>query len=303
MITIFHSRDLDGYASGAIVRRRYPNTILIGYDYGQELVFPEEVRESLLEHDIIMIDVSMKMPEMFSLAQKCKSLKWIDHHISAMKDFEAVKDQAPANFTAVLENGISACEGAWNNLFPDTKMPKAIKLLGEYDTWRNKDKDNWDNAVMPFQYGMRIICNSPETFPNYLFGDNDEIIESIKEKGKVVIKYETILNESLCKKSFEIKFEGLRAICLNGAGFNSNVFKSVYDESKHDIMMPFQFDGKQWIVSLYTTKPEIDCSEIAKKYKGGGHRAASGFQILNLDGIFGFKKPAFPNDFITDQKF
>jgi nanoRNase/pAp phosphatase (c-di-AMP/oligoRNAs hydrolase) len=87
------------------------------------------------------------------------------------------------------------------------------------------------------------------------------------------------------KSSFEIEFKGLKAICLNGGGFNSDVFKSVYDESRHDIMMPFQFNGRFWTVSLYTTKDEVDCSVIAKSMGGGGHKKAAGFQVDDIKTI------------------
>lgn len=81
---------------------------------------------------------------------------------------------------------------------------------------------------------------------------------------------------------------GLRAICLNGGGFNSDVFKTVYNPTKHDVMMPFQYNGTFWTFSLYTTKPEIDCNEIAKLYGGGGHKQAAGFQVDRLSDIFSF---------------
>jgi nanoRNase/pAp phosphatase (c-di-AMP/oligoRNAs hydrolase) len=35
-------------------------------------------------------------------------------------------------------------------------------------------------------------------------------------------------------------------------------------------------------VSLYSTKPEIDCGEIARTFGGGGHKGAAGFQCTEL---------------------
>jgi nanoRNase/pAp phosphatase (c-di-AMP/oligoRNAs hydrolase) len=45
--------------------------------------------------------------------------------------------------------------------------------------------------------------------------------------------------------------------------------------------MPFYFAKNKWVVSLYTTK-DIDVSEIAKKYGGGGHKQAAGFTCDKL---------------------
>ena len=306
MICIYHSRDLDGFTSGAIVKKwhdelnDYPDNVgkgelkLIGYDYGQPVPYDQIPKGE----KIIMIDVSLKMPEMLKLAQHSGSFEnliWIDHHISAIKEYEAFMTEREEHYpflTAVLENGIAACEVGWKYLFPNEPMPNAVLLLGEYDTWRNGDKLRWEEEILPMQFGMRLHCNSPETFPKGLIYRNyeNQVGQSVGEiikQGKTVLKYQAMINETQCKKAaFEIEFEGLKAICLNGGGFNSDVFKSVYDESKHDIMMPFQFDGKQWTISLYTTKDEVDCSTIAKSKGGGGHKKAAGFQVNDISSVF-----------------
>lgn len=48
-------------------------------------------------------------------------------------------------------------------------------------------------------------------------------------------------------------------------------------------MMPFVFTGKKWVFSIYSTHPEIDCSVLAKKYGGGGHKGAAGFQCIGME--------------------
>lgn len=282
MICIYHSKDLDGYCSGAIVKRKYPDAKLVGYDYGQPFPLTDE---ELAGEVVIMIDVSLPMNDMFVLGLKASHLIWIDHHISAINDYNNFPphSQGGENITAVLENGISACEGGWKYLFPDEIMPTAVKLLGEYDTWRNQDKERWDNAIMPFQYGMRMICSSPETFPPELFEMpaivTDSPVYKIIHDGQLILTYQKTQNERACRSSFEIEFDGLRAICLNNGGANSQVFDSVYDEAKHDVMIPFVFTGKHWTFSLYTTKDEVDCSVIAKSKGGGGHKKAAGFKL------------------------
>lgn len=283
MICIYHNKDLDGYCSGAIVKLKYPDAVLFGYDYGKPFPF-----DDFIGHEVIMIDVSLPMPDMLRLGVTCRHLTWIDHHISAINDFNKIHAGEPGleSILPVLENGISACEGGWKYLFPNEQMPTAVKLLGEYDTWRNGDKDRWDNAIMPFQYGMRMFCSSPETFPQELLRDYEPITDNpvykIMHEGKLILSYQKTQNERACKSSFEIEFEGLKAICLNNGGANSQVFESVYDEGKHDVMIPFVFTGKHWTFSLYTTKKDVDCSVIAKSKGGGGHKQAAGFQLKEL---------------------
>lgn len=284
MICIYHNKDLDGYCSGAIVKRKYPDAVMLGWDYGQPLPFDDT---AMIGEDVILIDISFPIDKMVQFAHVAKSFTWIDHHISAINEYNGIGEN---KIIAVLENGIAACEGGWKHLFPDEFMPTAVMLAGKYDTWRNQDKYDWDNAILPFQFGMRMFCNSPETFPPQLLEwypiVTDSPVYGIINDGKLILSYQKTQNERACKSSFEIEFEGLRAICLNNGGANSQVFDSVYDESKHDVMIPFVFTGKHWTFSLYTTKDEIDCSVIAKSKGGGGHKKAAGFQLKELPDEF-----------------
>ncbi len=294
---IFHSRDLDGFSSAAIVKLKYPDVKLVGYDYNEPIPWDKITAGE----PVIMVDVSFKMEDMAALSVHSDyQFTWIDHHVSAINEFNEKLGNADVAFglqhiVSVLENGIAACEGTWKYLFPDKLMPKAIELLGKYDTWRNQNKTEWEMVILPFQFGMRLKCNSAETFPMQLINEEEhlqsivdgQIIERIIKKGLTILEYQAMVNESACKKSaFECQFEGLRVIALNGGGFNSDVFKSVYDQSKHDVMMPFQFNGKEWIISMYTTK-DIDLSVIARKYKGGGHARACGFSVPSIGQVFG----------------
>lgn len=232
-----------------------------------------------------MIDISFPMEEMDKIATNAfpNRFTWIDHHISAINDYKAYYNfTVPIN--AVLDNSRSACEGGWTHFFPETETPEAVRLLGEYDTWRKADLARWENKIMPFQYGMKMLCSSPKTFPSVMLEDNN--VEHIMEIGQNILEYQAEIDKINCKKNaFETDFKGYRAICLNGGGFSSNTFKSVYNPAKHDLMMCFQHNGRFWTVSIYTTNPDIDCSALAKSMGGGGHRTAAGFQIerkLNL---------------------
>jgi nanoRNase/pAp phosphatase (c-di-AMP/oligoRNAs hydrolase) len=41
--------------------------------------------------------------------------------------------------------------------------------------------------------------------------------------------------------------------------------------------MLFHRQKTKWVVFLYTDKENVDVSNIAKNYGGGGHRSAAGF--------------------------
>lgn len=281
MICFYHSRDLDGWCSAAIIKTRYPDCELIGYDYGQS--FP---CDKIAGQKVIMVDVSLQpFSEMLKLASLCK-LTWIDHHIGAINDY--ISWNGPPGFEFVRFNEkLSACELTWGYCFGIWDIPKAITLLGRYDTFR-KEEGDWENETLPFQYGMRAVCNSPETFLKKAFlrkllqtPIQNHTIYGIIAKGKAILKYQSQIDETTAKKAFEVNFEGHKTIAINGIQFTSLTFKSIPNLADYDILMMFQYEGSinQWKFSIYTEKDNVDCMTLAKKYGGGGHRKASGFQL------------------------
>lgn len=280
MYIIYHSRDLDGWSSGAIaamaIREKNREPILIGYDYDEP--FPwDKIQKGV---PVIMADVSLKMPDMYRLAEHSgNQFTWIDHHKSAIADFGVYKPDHSAVFiNSILNDGIAACEITWTYFFGSRPIPEAISLLGQYDTWRNEKTNFWQTDILPFQYGMRVHCSSPETFPYNILKDAEFVRDVIRE-GHAILKYQGMVDTNFAKSSFEIDFFGYKAILINGGLANSQAFKSVYDESKHDLMMPFRCLGKDWTFSIYSTK-DIDCSALAKKMGGGGHFSAAGFKVI-----------------------
>jgi nanoRNase/pAp phosphatase (c-di-AMP/oligoRNAs hydrolase) len=61
------------------------------------------------------------------------------------------------------------------------------------------------------------------------------------------------------------------------------MFDSKWNEDKYDIMVTFcRLPSQTWTVSMYTTKKNINVGKLAKKFGGGGHTKAAGFQCKDL---------------------
>ncbi len=282
MKCFYHSADLDGHCSGAIVKYFNPECELIGINHGDKFQW-----DKINDNEIIyMVDFSLQpFTEMIKLSKKCK-LIWIDHHISAIK--ESVKFNIEGFINGLRIDGVGACLLTWvfcssfsnkkqsdgNNL----KTPSSVRLLSEYDVWNHTNPN-----TLPFQFGMRMENTNPLniSFWNNIF--NNDIKEIIK-KGKIILQYEKQQNKLYISNcSFETKLDGFKCIAINKMLTNSKMFDSIWDNKKYDIMLTFGFRKNKWTVSLYTDKKDIDVSIIAKKYNGGGHKQAGGFQCENLN--------------------
>ena len=276
MICIFHSKDFDGVCSAAIVRKKYPDVTLIGMDYGKN-DGPEVISNLDEGAEIIMVDFCLEpFDRMIELCHK-HTLTWIDHHISAIKEHE----KSGIEIAGARDSKLAGCELTWQHVFPDEEMPTGVKLLGRYDVW---DKAS-DPRIDPFQMGMKskYALDPTAKYWDKVIESNDEFINQTCEDGKKIQTYHKIIDaEYTSNCAFEVEFDGYTCLAVNIYPKSHQIFESVPQYDKYDVMLAFGWAKNVWKISLYTEKDNIDCSVIAQKYGGGGHKKAAGFRIDNL---------------------
>ncbi len=297
----YHSADLDGHCSGAIIKHKHPEAIMYPINYGDEFPWDEIEPDDI----VYMVDFCLQPEDqMYNLADKLwrdhdPHFIWIDHHKSAI-------DACVSNGTTGIAYGKrdiskAACELTWEYLFPDKPMPLAVELLGLYDSWRYHGHPK-ESMVLPFQMRMRMEDLDPKGWLEngwywklFFVSDENATIQSIIEEGKLLLRYdEEQKRRYIATYGFETELFAAhpgpiwpagkyKAITVNLGHTNSKVFDSVWDESKYDLMITFcRRKDKLWNVSLYSTKGDIDCGAIAKSFGGGGHKGAAGFQAKEL---------------------
>lgn len=282
-ICIYHSRDLDGRCSAAIVRRKHPDVELYPYDYG-EAIDLEQFRDAL----VFMVDIALQpFDRMITLAKLC-DLHWIDHHKTAIEAYE----QTTSRILGRRRVGLAGCELTWAELFPDLPAPRAVTLLGRYDVWDRSDEELWDEMILPFQYGLRAIDSSPSSTIWQELLSSSASCDGWIADGETILNYELQQHAELCRAdAFFVVFDGLRAVCMNRRSCGSQLFESRWNHAEFDAMLSFGYDGKKWTVSLYTDKPGIDVGEVARRRGGGGHKQAAGFQVERLPEELGGDRP------------
>jgi oligoribonuclease NrnB/cAMP/cGMP phosphodiesterase (DHH superfamily) len=277
MICYYHSADLDGKASAAIVKSMYPHVELIPLDYGNDYE-AKIFSRNFTNQTIFFVDVTLDPRTLMLPLAKENRLIVIDHHITAIEEIEKLGWKPDG----ILEVGKAACELTWEFLYQHIPMPIAVKYLGRYDVW-----DHSDIHTELFQYGMRYMDLDVDALEWEILlsedSDSGVLISQILSVGGIVKLWNSVKNRKIAKTSArEVIFEGLRAIVCNGYD-GSPLFDSVYNEEKHDIMISYLQRGDgTWGYGFYSDKPEVHCGEIAKKYGGGGHKGASGCNLKEL---------------------
>ena len=188
--------------------------------------------------------------------------------------------------------------GAWIDKGPE--FPEAVRLLGRYDVW-DAENPEWPR-IEAFQFGLRSVAGAmdPENglWKDLLGASGDDQaayeLDRAARSGAAILSYRDQEAKALCadgcheetihtKDFVPVRADGgaihpHRLVCLNTLQRGSWLFKGVWDPEKHDAMCVYgKLKDGRWRVSLYSTKPEVDCGAIAKSFGGGGHRGASGF--------------------------
>jgi oligoribonuclease NrnB/cAMP/cGMP phosphodiesterase (DHH superfamily) len=267
---------MDGKCAGAIVYKFYKRDRdfteetgeeceFISIDYRQQ--FPMESIKP--QETVIIVDFSLqKEGEFQKLLGITDNVIWIDHHKTA------IAKHGDLDVRGIRRDGTAGCELTWEWFYPNKSVPMVVKLLGDYDVWKFAFGDNTNYL----QTGIRLNDTNPESVNWGMWLHSTYTPSKEIEDGKVALRYRNDYYKTLVDSiSFYTEFEGLRGICCNASFVSSHLFQTI-DPSTYDIMLPFSFDGEQWTISIYTTNPNIDCSEIAKQYGGGGHKGAAGFQ-------------------------
>ena len=284
-ICVYHDKDFDGMGSACVVKRWLDaNGIdgdFVGWDYGRDVPW-------FKDYDMVfVVDISFGVPAMKLLASQNGDFIWLDHHISAIDEYEKYVADTGDNFMRGLwTSKRAACENCWEYLFAGVPMPEYLELLGKYDSWRGADTPEWDERIYPFQLWCKSKFNDWKSMYAGLFaresgmgGIDAVFVQNAIDTGRAIVEYVKTDNEFKAKKNaYSRDFEGMRALCMVGV-IGSPSFDAVWDPAKYDVMIAINFDGKQWSCGMYTTHEHIDCSAICKRLGGGGHRKASGFRF------------------------
>ncbi|MDD5487003.1 MAG: DHHA1 domain-containing protein [Dehalococcoidales bacterium] len=238
------------------------------------------------DEQIYIVDFSIQPSEMLELLSITQNVTWIDHHKTAIEKYQ----DFPYAIRGIRYDGVAGCMLAYCYIHHMTARGEGE--IKPFDLSMTKDAPyftkliaDWD--VWTFEYGdktryFKLACDSLDLRPesevwNKFFGSSYE--ETLIEKGATITSFRDQWAKSYMELGFEVVFEGAKCFAVNLGRCNSEYFKSL-PQGKYDTLMPFVFDGSQYTVSMYSTA--IDVSEIAKKYGGGGHKGAAGFQCREL---------------------
>lgn len=276
-VCFYHSRDLDGWASAAIVQKAHPHVKLVGWDYGDPIP-QQDIDEA---DNIIIVDICFPPDVMNEIHFSGKGFIWCDHH-------ESIKDAKKHPFGAAFgkrEINFGACELTWFEFFPKNPIPLPIEFLGAYDCFRHKSQPEWyQDKVLYFQWAARAFINDPEGVKDMILVDSFSDMDLWLTYGFAIRAYLNMEALGFYKNTFPVNWHGHSMLFINRERFNPVNFGIDYHKDGFDVFGCFWLKEGKWHFSLYNDNGKVNVADICKAEGGGGHAGAAGF-VKNIEWI------------------
>ncbi len=265
---LYHGNCNDGIAAAAVVWRAHPNMDpdkdFVAVQYGQEPPW-----DAIDGHDVIIVDFSYKRPTVLEIQRRAASLLILDHHKSAERELAGING-------AVFRMDQCGAVMAWNHFFPDDDMPELLLYVQDRDLWTKKlaDTDAIAMRLRSFPLDLRhwsAFLNSP--------------IDNMKHEGRAINRWFQLqcsqLVKTWSKAPTYVEIDGYFVPAVNAASFMASEVAGALAEGKPFAAVFFHVP-KGVVYSLRRRDGDVDLSEIAAAYGGGGHPAAAGFMVPHV---------------------
>ncbi len=265
IVCLYHN-DMDGKCSAAIVRRKMGKRVaLFPVDYGMPIPW-DAINNA---EKVVLVDFSLPLDSMNRI-RATADLTWIDHHKTAIEALASLKDIAG---TRDLED--AACVLTWKTYFPDQSVPDAVVWIGDRDVWRFACPE-----TAAFNAGIYQENCNPENDALWgqLLADDRPLIDELITRGEILHRARLRnIRGRVEHFGFEVQFEGHKTLAVNfpGSGDIGEYIRKRGYEIGYCYVDAVQNSRLVTLVSLYSD--QVDVSEIALKFGGGGHKGAAGY--------------------------
>lgn len=302
-LVLIHHVDADGIFSAQIVIKAItefignPNISItcVPYNYEKQFDFTSYIKKG---SNVVVVDLSLKMNDIKSILKFANSMFIIDHHLTTLREIDSnykfyknkIYDRSLGMHICINNAGVGLCY----KIFKDCVNPygatlaesvneKAIGLVDRYDRFGFIDEKDREECLSIYNYTLRsnqLFVNS-DMVKEMLC--NDEYLDKALSFGKEFYDEAVVMNEIRYRafnKPTIYTFNGHVYNCcyMYGSG-NSASFGEHIDEYDFVSLIRKDKDGDGYTVSFYTAKDDVDVSEIARSYGGGGHKKAAGSPV------------------------
>ena len=224
--------------------------------------------------NVAILDFSYDNATTKKLISMANNLIIIDHHKSAMVELH---DVSCTRFDMTHSGAMLA----WNFFHPGKEAPRMIKFIEDRDLWK------WEMPYSKeFSAAFDMVPFDFEEFDKYL---DDSAIDNAQERGAYILAYSKTVISKIAKHAVPRKMGGKDVLVVNSSHWMSEIGAALSPKCDFAVIWFYDHDTRQAKVSLRAHHDDADVSEIAKRFGGGGHRKAAGFNLppnISIETIF-----------------
>lgn len=287
---LFTHNDLDGVSCGILAKYAFKDNIDVQYhsvnslDYQVEKFINEHGNQT--SHQLYITDLSVNKENEIGLSEysaKGGKIKLIDHHKTALhfnqyewgdvkvEESEGRLASATSLFYSYLVNQ--------NLIHSTTALDEYVELVRQYDTWEWEKKENIKAKRLNDLLYMQSINEFEENMLERLKQDEHFSFDEFEEKLLDIEEKKT--ERYIRRKRRELVQSYIGDICVgivHAESYHSELGNALGKEYPHlDCISILNMGSKK--ISFRTIHDDIDVSNFASKYGGGGHAKAAGCQL------------------------
>jgi len=214
--------------------------------------------------NVAICDFSFNNETTKKMIQDANSLVILDHHKSAVVELHDIPE-------AIFDMNHSGAVITWKYFHPGKEPPKLLKLIEDRDLWKwevsySKEFSAYFDMV-PFEF---------EEFSKF---EDESVIESAMKQGAIILAYSKTVVKKIADKAKRRVFNGKRAYVVNSSHWMSEIGSRLAPDCDVAVIWFYDHEQRNIKVSLRAHHDNIDVSEFAKEYGGGGHAKAAGFSL------------------------
>ena len=213
------------------------------------------------------------------MIEEAEGLIVIDHHKSAMVELHDISNTR-------FDMTKSGAMLAWEFFHPGKECPKFIKYIQDRDLWK------WElEYSKEFSAAFDMVPFEFEEFEKF---EDDSVFDDAAKRGSFILAYSKTVVKKVCEQAQKRKFEEMDVLVVNSSHWMSEIGARLAPDCDFAMIWYWDHHAQHTKVSLRAFHETVDVSEISKKFGGGGHKKAAGFQLLknkHVEDLFDKPKP------------
>jgi oligoribonuclease NrnB/cAMP/cGMP phosphodiesterase (DHH superfamily) len=275
---IYHGDCRDGFGSAFVFWLVNPNAFFFPGYYGELPKLDKSIHDT-----VYLLDFIYPLPVMQELMDNYK-VTVIDHHQTAKPIIEACKVYALANnksFNSLFDINESGVSLTWEYFNPTIAKPDWVRYIKDRDLWLFREPNshfvNDYIGTWKFDFHNWYYNTKNWSYPKAVdYGSivNAKVNQYVKEVAKNTNIHSWPLPDGTTYTAVPV---------VNAPQVDiSELLNYILEEYKSNLVVGWWKRRDGLFQYSLRSKNDIDVSEIAKQYGGGGHKNAAGFQLDKL---------------------